>query len=141
MESVRVIIEDDRVTLHADKISSAFTAAVIKEFPMKPDDRENVMSLARDVDGLQSFLRSQGIPYAVFLDNTDHLVRTWYPDPQQNIETVSGISSTTADHLRSEGLIARDDLRRVSQQRLTEVAGIGNGLATRIKADVDGYSG
>ncbi|ACV12476.1 Ribosomal protein L32e [Halorhabdus utahensis DSM 12940] len=49
---------------------------------------------------------------------------------------VSGIGEETAGALRESGFETIDDLREADEDALTEVTGIGNALAARIKADV-----
>lgn len=51
---------------------------------------------------------------------------------------VSGIGDETAGALRDSGFETVDDLREADEDALTDVAGIGNALAARIKADVGG---
>ncbi len=49
---------------------------------------------------------------------------------------VGGIGDQTADALAEAGFDTVDDLRAAEESELTEVEGIGNALAARIKADV-----
>ena len=49
---------------------------------------------------------------------------------------VSGIGEGTAESLRESGFETVADLREATEAQLTEVDGIGNALAARIKADV-----
>ncbi|CCQ34053.1 50S ribosomal protein L32e [Halorhabdus tiamatea SARL4B] len=51
---------------------------------------------------------------------------------------VSGIGEETAGALRESGFETIEDLREADEDALTDVAGIGNALAARIKADVGG---
>ncbi|WEL22299.1 50S ribosomal protein L32e [Halorhabdus sp. BNX81] len=52
------------------------------------------------------------------------------------LNEVSGIGDETAGALRESGFETIDDLREADEDALTEVTGIGNALAARIKADV-----
>lgn len=51
---------------------------------------------------------------------------------------VSGVGEEKADDLRAAGFDSIDALRRAEQSELSDVEGIGNALAARIKADVGG---
>lgn len=52
------------------------------------------------------------------------------------LETIAGVGSNKADALREAGFGTYLDVRLASQQELSEVDGIGNALAARMKADV-----
>ena len=58
----------------------------------------------------------------------------------QELEAISGISETKADALREAGYETVTDVRAASEGELTDVHGIGNALAARIKADVGGLT-
>jgi large subunit ribosomal protein L32e len=56
----------------------------------------------------------------------------------ESLEDVAGVGESTAANLRDAGYESVDDLREADQDDLSEVDGIGNALAARIKADVGG---
>nr|WP_229663827.1 50S ribosomal protein L32e [Halobellus salinus] len=51
---------------------------------------------------------------------------------------MSGVGASKADALRAAGYESIDDVKAASQSELSEVDGVGNALAARIKADVGG---
>jgi large subunit ribosomal protein L32e len=53
------------------------------------------------------------------------------------IEDIAGVGGAKADTLREAGYTSVEAVREASQEELSEVEGIGNALAARIKADVD----
>ncbi len=55
-----------------------------------------------------------------------------------SLEGISGVGSSKADALREAGYESIDDVKAASQAELSEVDGVGNALAARIKADVGG---
>lgn len=55
---------------------------------------------------------------------------------QRELTDVSGIGESKAQSLREAGYESVDELRRATQSDLSEVDGIGNALAARIKADI-----
>ncbi len=55
-----------------------------------------------------------------------------------SLEDISGVGSAKADTLSEAGYESIDDVKAASQAELSEVDGIGNALAARIKADVGG---
>ena len=55
-----------------------------------------------------------------------------------SLEEISGVGPSKADALREAGYESIDDVRAASQAELSDVDGIGNALAARIKADVGG---
>lgn len=57
-------------------------------------------------------------------------------DEPEEIEDISGVGPAKADALREAGYESVDDIRAASQGELSEVNGIGNALAARIKAGV-----
>ena len=59
-------------------------------------------------------------------------------DEPQNLEDISGVGSSKADALEDAGFESVEDVQAASQDDLSEVEGIGNALAARIKADVGG---
>ncbi len=59
-------------------------------------------------------------------------------DVPDELTDVSGVGEEKAEALREAGFDTVDDLRRAGQSDLSEVDGIGNALAARIKADVGG---
>ena len=59
-------------------------------------------------------------------------------DDIEELEEISGVSETKADALREAGYETVTDVQAASQGELSEVEGIGNALAARIKADVGG---
>ncbi|WP_276301898.1 50S ribosomal protein L32e [Halorussus lipolyticus] len=59
-------------------------------------------------------------------------------DEPQELEDVSGVGPSKADALRDAGFESVEDVKGASQDDLSEVEGIGNALAARIKADVGG---
>lgn len=54
-----------------------------------------------------------------------------------DLTTVGGVGAGKAEALKEAGYETIDDLRSASQEELSEVEGIGNALAARIKAEVD----
>jgi large subunit ribosomal protein L32e len=54
------------------------------------------------------------------------------------LEDISGVGPSKADALREAGYETVEDVKAASQSELSEVDGIGNALAARIKADVGG---
>jgi len=59
-------------------------------------------------------------------------------DEPQELEDISGVGPSKADALRDAGYETVEDVVAASQDDLSEVDGIGNALAARIKADVGG---
>jgi large subunit ribosomal protein L32e len=57
-------------------------------------------------------------------------------DEPQELEDISGVGASKADALRDAGFDTVDDVKAASQSDLSEVEGIGNALAARIKASV-----
>jgi large subunit ribosomal protein L32e len=56
----------------------------------------------------------------------------------QELEDISGVGPSKADALREAGYDSVEDVKAASQSELSEVSGIGNALAARIKANVGG---
>ena len=56
----------------------------------------------------------------------------------QELEDISGVGPSKAEALREAGYESVEDVKAASQSELSEVSGIGNALAARIKADVGG---
>ncbi|MBP1921727.1 large subunit ribosomal protein L32e [Halorubrum alkaliphilum] len=54
------------------------------------------------------------------------------------LEDISGVGPSKADALRTAGYETVEDVKAASQSELSEVDGVGNALAARIKADVGG---
>ena len=54
------------------------------------------------------------------------------------LEEISGVGPSKADALREAGYETVEDVKAASQSELSEVDGVGNALAARIKADVGG---
>jgi large subunit ribosomal protein L32e len=59
-------------------------------------------------------------------------------DEPQELEDISGVGPSKAEALREAGYETVQDVKAASQSELSEVDGIGNALAARIKADVGG---
>ncbi|NHN59764.1 MULTISPECIES: 50S ribosomal protein L32e [Halorussus] len=59
-------------------------------------------------------------------------------DELAELEDISGVGASKADALRDAGYDSVEDVKAASQDDLSEVEGIGNALAARIKADVGG---
>ena len=57
-------------------------------------------------------------------------------DEPQELEDISGVGPSKADALREAGYESIEDVKAASQGELSEVEGIGNALAARIKAGV-----
>ncbi|WP_253738540.1 50S ribosomal protein L32e [Halohasta salina] len=57
-------------------------------------------------------------------------------DEPQDLEDISGVGPSKADALREAGYESIEDVKAASQGELSEVDGIGNALAARIKAGV-----
>ncbi|WP_440989233.1 50S ribosomal protein L32e [Haloarchaeobius baliensis] len=57
-------------------------------------------------------------------------------DDPQELEDISGVGESKADALRAAGYETVEDVKAASQSELSDVEGIGNALAARIKADV-----
>jgi len=58
-------------------------------------------------------------------------------DDFSKLTDISGIGDNKAEHLRESGFETPADVYKVSQNKLSEVEGIGNALAARIKADIN----
>ncbi|AUX08328.1 50S ribosomal protein L32e [Halalkaliarchaeum desulfuricum] len=56
----------------------------------------------------------------------------------EELENISGVGPSKADALREAGYETIEDVKAASQGELSEIDGIGNALAARIKADVGG---
>jgi len=56
----------------------------------------------------------------------------------EELEHISGVGPSKADALREAGYETVEDVKAASQSELSEVDGVGNALAARIKADVGG---
>src|SRR6056297_181106 len=56
----------------------------------------------------------------------------------EELEDISGVGPSKADALREAGYETVEDVKAASQSELSEVDGVGNALAARIKADVGG---
>ncbi|PSQ15454.1 50S ribosomal protein L32e [Halobacteriales archaeon QS_8_69_26] len=56
-------------------------------------------------------------------------------DPEE-LEDISGVGESKAESLREAGFESVEDVAGATQDELSEVSGIGNALAARIKADV-----
>ncbi|WP_435074110.1 50S ribosomal protein L32e [Halorubrum sp. HHNYT27] len=56
----------------------------------------------------------------------------------EELEDISGVGPSKADALREAGYETVEDVKAASQSELSEIGGIGNALAARIKADVGG---
>jgi large subunit ribosomal protein L32e len=59
-------------------------------------------------------------------------------DGLADLEDISGVGPSKAEALREAGYESVEDVRAASQAELSDVDGIGNALAARIKADVGG---
>ncbi len=57
-------------------------------------------------------------------------------DEPQELEDISGVGASKADALKEAGIESIEDVKAASQDDLSDVDGIGNALAARIKADV-----
>jgi large subunit ribosomal protein L32e len=57
-------------------------------------------------------------------------------DEPEELEDISGVGASKAEALREAGFDSVEDVRGASQDDLSEVDGVGNALAARIKADV-----
>ena len=55
----------------------------------------------------------------------------------KDIDDIAGVGGAKADALREAGYSSVEAVREASQEELSEIEGIGNALAARIKADVD----
>ncbi|MFW6448916.1 MAG: 50S ribosomal protein L32e [Halobacteriota archaeon] len=55
---------------------------------------------------------------------------------RSELEDISGVGQAKAEALREAGFETVDDVRAATREELSEVEGIGNALAARIKADV-----
>ncbi|MCG1007785.1 50S ribosomal protein L32e [Halorubrum lacusprofundi] len=56
----------------------------------------------------------------------------------EELEDISGVGPSKADALRAAGYETVEDVKAASQSELSQVDGVGNALAARIKADVGG---
>ncbi|GAB7091365.1 50S ribosomal protein L32e [Halorubrum luteum] len=56
----------------------------------------------------------------------------------EELEEISGVGPSKAEALREAGYETVEDVKAASQSELSEVDGVGNALAARIKADVGG---
>ena len=59
-------------------------------------------------------------------------------DAPEELEDVAGVGPAKAESLRDAGYDSVEDLQAASQAELSEVSGVGNALAARIKAEVGG---
>ena len=59
-------------------------------------------------------------------------------DAPTELEDVAGVGPAKADALRDVGYESVEDLKAASQAELSDVEGVGNALAARIKAEVGG---
>jgi len=59
-------------------------------------------------------------------------------DVPEDIEDIGGVGPSKAEALREAGYETVEDLARASQSDLSDVPGVGNALAARIKAEVGG---
>lgn len=59
-------------------------------------------------------------------------------DVPESIEDIGGVGPSKAEALRDAGFETVEDLARASQSDLSDVDGVGNALAARIKAEVGG---
>ncbi len=59
-------------------------------------------------------------------------------DEPEELEDISGVGASKAEALEEAGFKTVDDVKGASQDELSNVDGIGNALAARIKADVGG---
>jgi large subunit ribosomal protein L32e len=75
---------------------------------------------------------------AVDADEADEADADDADDGPADLEDISGVGPSKADALREAGYESVEDVRAASQAELSEVDGIGNALAARIKADVGG---
>ncbi|MFB6253477.1 MAG: 50S ribosomal protein L32e [Halobacteriaceae archaeon] len=57
-------------------------------------------------------------------------------DEIEELEDISGVGPSKAENLREAGYETIEEVKRASQSDLSDVDGIGNALAARIKADV-----
>ncbi|CCQ35789.1 50S ribosomal protein L32e [Natronomonas moolapensis 8.8.11] len=57
-------------------------------------------------------------------------------DEYEALTDISGVGEAKAENLREAGVETVDDIRQLSQEELSDIDGIGNALAARIKADV-----
>ena len=57
-------------------------------------------------------------------------------DEPQELEDISGVGPSKADALREAGYESIEDVKAASQGELSEVDGVGNALAARVKAGV-----
>ncbi len=58
------------------------------------------------------------------------------PNDEEDLTTIGGVGQEKADALTDAGYETVGDIRQATQDELTEIEGIGNALAARIKADV-----
>ena len=56
----------------------------------------------------------------------------------EELEEISGVGPSKAEALREAGYETVEDVKAASQSELSEIDGVGNALAARIKADVGG---
>jgi large subunit ribosomal protein L32e len=59
-------------------------------------------------------------------------------DEFEELEDISGVGASKADSLREAGYETIEDVKAASQSELSDVEGVGNALAARVKADVGG---
>ena len=67
---------------------------------------------------------------------TDDEPETAADEDAESLEDISGVGSSKADALREAGYESIEDIQAASQGELSEVDGVGNALAARIKAGV-----
>ena len=95
--------------------------------PTEPTEEADTVDETESVDETDADESGDGADEA---DETD--------DGLETLEDISGVGASKADALREAGYESIDDVKAASQAELSEVNGVGNALAARIKADVGG---
>ena len=96
---------------------------------------------ADDADETDAVDETEGVDDAEDVDEVDDSADDSDDDSEtefSSLEDISGVGPSKADALREAGYESIDDVKAASQAELSDVEGVGNALAARIKADVGG---
>lgn len=131
MISIKILVVDGEVYLKFP--NSVGKDDLLQEFSFENDHR--VYKLKDDSD-IRIYLEEEGYPYMVYVgSHSSPPSRIWKPDSEESLTNVAGVSKQKSENLRRAGFATVDDIRFRSQADLSEIQGISNALAARIKAD------
>lgn len=132
MMSIKILVMDGEVYLKFP--NSVGKDDLLQEFSFETDHR--VYKLTDDGD-IRSYLEQEGYPYIVYLGSqSSPPSRIWKPDSEESLTNVAGINKQKSENIKRAGFATVDDIRFRSQADLSEIQGISNALAARIKADI-----